>query len=161
MRSSRAGRMLAVAGAIALTLAARSSGNGDGSAPAAPGDGSASPGSGDGAAENGCAALAGLSGPIEDRGTAEATGGAITLDAAEFAFSPTCVEADGGKTLEVTVTNGGSALHNFSVASLGIDQDVQAGETITVEVSLPDSDPVPFVCKYHVANGMQGAFLTG
>jgi plastocyanin len=98
-----------------------------------------------------------------DRGPRDGRGHrrAITLDAAEFALSPTCVEADGGKTLEVTVTNGGSALHNFSVASLGIDQDVQAGETITVEVSLPDSDPVPFVCKYHVANGMQGAFLTG
>lgn len=32
---------------------------------------------------------------------------------------------------------------------------------ITVEVPLPDSGAVPFVCRYHVANGMQGAFLTG
>jgi len=38
---------------------------------------------------------------------------------------------------------------------------VQTGEAITVEVTLPDSGAVPFVCKYHVANGTQGAFLTG
>lgn len=153
MRSSAIGRVLAVAGALALTLGACSSGNDDGSPDEASGDGAA--------AGSGCAAAAGLSGPIEDRGTAEASGGAIALDASEFAFTPTCVDAVGGETLEVTVTNDGSALHNLSVESLGIDEDVQAGETITVEVTLPDSGAVPFVCKYHVANGMQGAFLTG
>jgi len=56
------------------------------------------------------------------------------------------------------VTNTGSALHNLSVESLGIDEDIQAGETISVEVTLPDSGSVPFVCKYHTANGKQGAF---
>ena len=33
---------------------------------------------------------------------------------------------------------------------------MQAGETITA-VMLPDTGSVPFVCKYHVANGVQGA----
>lgn len=117
-------RGLVLVGALALTLAACSSGNSDGQAAKAP----ASEGP---AAEGGCAAAAGLSGPIEDRGTATASGGAITLDASEFAFSPTCVEAGAGETLEVTVTNSGSALHNLSVESLGIDQDVQVDETIT------------------------------
>ena len=61
----------------------------------------------------------------------------------------------------MTLTNSGSALHNLSVESLGIDEDVQAGETISAEVTLPDSGSVPFTCKYHVANGMQGAFVIG
>lgn len=139
--------------ALALTLAACSSGNDDGQ----PAEASANEGP---TADGGCAAAAGLSGPIEDS-TALATGGAVTLDASEFAFSPTCVEAGAGQTLEVTVTNSGSALHNLSVESLGIDDDVKAGETITVEVTLPDSGSVPFVCKYHIANGMKGAFLIG
>jgi plastocyanin len=156
MRSSATGRVFAIAGAIALTLAACSSGNGDGSTERA-----APPASDDPTPAGGCADAAGLTGAVEDRGTAEASGGAITLDAIEFAFSPTCVEASGGRSLEVTVTNSGSALHNLSVESLGIDEDVQAGETITVEVKLPDSGAVPFVCKYHVANGMQGGFSTG
>ena len=153
MPSSATGGVLAIAGAFALTLGACSSGN-EGSSEAASG-------TGDPAAGSTCAAAAGLSGPIEDRGTAETSGGAITLDASEFAFSPTCIEAAAGETLEVTVKNGGSALHNLSVESLGIDQDVRAGETITVEVTLPDSGAVPFLCKYHVANGMQGAFVIG
>jgi plastocyanin len=153
MRSSATGRILAIAGALALTLGACSSGNESSTEAAATTE--------EPPAGGGCAAAAGLSGPIEDQGTAEAAGGAITLDASEFAFSPTCIEAAGGETLEVTVANGGSALHNLSVASLGIDEDVVAGETITVEVTLPDSGSLPFVCKYHVSNGMQGAFVIG
>ncbi|HET8525338.1 MAG TPA: cupredoxin domain-containing protein [Actinomycetota bacterium] len=98
---------------------------------------------------------------MEDRGTAEASGGTLALDASEFAFAPTCVESGAGETLEVTVTNTGSALHNLTIESLGIDEDVQAGRTITVQVKLPASGSVPFFCKYHVANGMQGAFLIG
>jgi plastocyanin len=155
VRSFGSVRGLVLVGALALALGACSSGNGDGSA-----GGAAPPASGDPASAGGCADAAGLAGAVEDRGTAEASGGAVTLDATEFAFSPTCVEAGGGRSLEVTVTNSGSALHNLSVGSLGIDEDVQAGEMITVEVTLPDSGAVPFVCKYHVANGMQGAFLT-
>jgi plastocyanin len=153
MRSIAAARGLAIAGALALTLAACSSANSDGGAADGDGDGPA--------ADGGCAAAAGLSGPIEDRGTAQASGGAITLDASEFAFSPTCVEAGAGETVEVTLMNSGSALHNLSVESLGIDEDVKSGETIDVDVTLPDSGSVPFTCKYHVTNGMQGAFVIG
>jgi plastocyanin len=140
----------------ALALGACSSGNGDG-----PAEGAASPGVDNPVSDGGCAEAAGLTGAIEDRGTAEASGRAVTLDASEFAFSPTCVESGAGETLEVTVMNTGSALHNLTIESLGIDEDAQAGETITVQVRLPDSGPIPFVCKYHVANGMQGAFLIG
>jgi plastocyanin len=156
MRRFGAARGLVLVGAIALSLGACSSGNGDG-----PAGGAAPTGNDDPTSAGGCAAVAGLTGPIEDRGTAEASGGAVTLDASEFAFAPTCVESGAGETLEVTVTNTGSALHNLTVESLGIDEDVQAGETITLQVTLPDSGSLPFVCKYHVANGMQGAFLIG
>jgi plastocyanin len=146
-------RGLAFATIFALALAACSS---SGATPSAEQGAEGEPES-----SSACADAADLTGPIEDRGTEEASGGAITLDASDFAFSPTCVEAGSGGTLEVTVANGGSALHNLSVDPLGIDEDVPAGETITVELTLPDSGPVPFVCKYHIANGMQGAFLTG
>ena len=141
-------------GSLALALVSCSSGTGDDPAEGAAGNDNPT-------SADGCAEAAGLTGPIEDRGTAEASGGAVTLEASEFAFSPTCVEAGAGETLEVTVTNGGSALHNLTIESLEIDEDVQAGETINVEVTLPDSGSVPFVCKYHEANGMQGAFLIG
>jgi plastocyanin len=156
MRPIGALRGLVLVGALALALGACSSGNGDG-----PVEGAAPTGNDNPTSAGGCAEAAGLTGAIEDRGTAEASSGAVTLDASEFAFAPTCVESDAGEMLEVTVTNTGSALHNLSVESLGIDEDVQAGETITVQVTLPDSGSLPFVCKYHVSDGMQGAFLIG
>lgn len=142
MRSFGATRGLVLAGALTLVLGACSSENGDG-----PAEGATPTGNDNPTPAGGCAEAAGLTGAIEDRGTAGASGGAVTLDASEFAFSPTCVEAEAGGTLEVTVTNGGTALHNLSVESLGIDEDVRAGETITVDVKLPDSGSLPFVCQ--------------
>ena len=158
MRAFGAARRLVLAGALTLALGACSSENGDGPAEGATPTGNDGPTS-----AGGCAAAAGLTGPIEDRGTAEASGGTLALDASEFAFAfaPTCVESGAGETLEVTVTNTGSALHNLTIQSLGIDEDVRAGQTITVQVKLPDSGSIAFFCKYHVANGMQGAFLIG
>jgi plastocyanin len=114
MRPIGALRGLVLVGALALALGACSSGNGDG-----PVEGAAPTGNENPTSAGGCAEAAGLTGAIEDRGTAEASSGAVTLDASEFAFAPTCVESDAGEMLEVTVTNTGSALHNLSVESLG------------------------------------------
>lgn len=59
------------------------------------------------------------------------------------------------------VTNTGTALHNFSVADQGIDQDIPVGEAISVTVKLPPSGSLAFLCKYHIGAGMQGAFVVG
>ena len=108
-----------------------------------------------------CAALAGLSGAVEDHGTVALSGGSIEIDAGDFFFDPTCVTASSSGTITVTVTNTGNALHNLTVADQGIDKDVQVGDSITVKVKLPRSGSLPFLCKYHSASGMQGAFVIG
>jgi len=87
----------------------------------------------------------------------EASGSTTKLEAGDFFFAPTCVVVAGGE-LAVTVKNDGTALHNFSITSLGIDRDVQQEQAITVMVRF-DGSPLPFFCKFHVAAGMQGAFL--
>ncbi len=107
-----------------------------------------------------CQAAAGLTGKVSDHGTHRAAGTAIHLDGADFYFDPTCVQVGRG-TLTVTVENVGQALHNLSIPSLGIDRDVDVGRSIRVKVSLNESQPLPFFCKYHVGAGMQGAFLPG
>ncbi len=107
-----------------------------------------------------CQSRAGLTGKVDDRGTKSFSGSAVELQAGDFFFSPTCVGGVGG-SVTVTVENGGQALHNFSITSLGIDQDVPSGQSITVEVQLPASGVLPFFCKYHVGAGQQGAFLVG
>lgn len=104
-----------------------------------------------------CALQAGLSGTVDDRGSGSAQGGAVTLDAGDSFFAPTCVTGTG--EMRVTVKNSGAMLHSLSVASQQIDKDVAAGESIAVSVNFPASGALPFFCKYHVAQGMQGGFI--
>lgn len=142
---------------LALVLTACSSGGG-GSSPASsaspPATSVASPTFG-----SDCGTLAGLTGQVTDHGTQQASGATIDLEAGDFFFKPTCVVVAAGRTLTVRVTNDGQALHNLSITSLGIDQDVAAGQTISVQVSFEGTGPLPFFCKYHLASGMQGAFV--
>jgi plastocyanin len=49
----------------------------------------------------------------------------------------------------LTVTNEGQALHSFTITDQGIDQDVQAGEEATVDLSGLDAGSYDFICKYH------------
>jgi len=108
-----------------------------------------------------CAKLAGLSGTVQDHGTAAVSGTSVEIEAGDFFFDATCLTASSPGTIKVTVTNAGNALHNFTVAEQGIDQDVPIGESISLTVRLPASGSLPFLCKYHSASGMQGAFVVG
>jgi plastocyanin len=138
---------------LAVTAAACGSGGGSAATSAPPAAGSSSGGD--------CAALAGLTGSVQDDGSSAVSGTSVEIDAGDFFFDPTCLTASSAGTIAVTVTNTGNALHNFTVEEQGIDQDVQVGESITVKVKLPASGALPFLCKYHVGSGMQGAFVVG
>ena len=89
------------------------------------------------------------------------SGTSIEIDAGDFFFDPTCLTTSSPGRITVTVTNTGNALHNFTVEEQGIDEDVQVGESITVKVQVGATGSVPFLCKYHVGSGMQGAFVAG
>jgi plastocyanin len=99
--------------------------------------------------------------PVEDRGTSTAVDGTITLAGGDFFFEPTCVVAEPGSQLTISVDNVGRILHNIAVEEQDIDEDVGAGETITVTVEVPDSGTLHFICKYHTSAGMVGAVTTG
>lgn len=108
-----------------------------------------------------CAALGGISGPLDDRGTQPASGGSLALIAGDSYFSPTCITKVGAGTVTVKITNTGTALHNVTVASQGIDSDIPAGQSVSVKVAVTGSAPLTYVCKYHRASGMQGALVPG
>lgn len=95
------------------------------------------------------------------RGTVAASGGTVALDGGDQFFDPTCVTGLPAGTAEVTVTNVGESLHNIKIEDQDIDTDVAVGETVTVEVEIPESGVVPFVCKYHTTLGMNGALVAG
>lgn len=148
------GRVLGGLAVLVLTASACSSGGAEATSPSL--SPAASP-----TARADCATLAGLSGTVQDHGTAAVSGTSVAIDAGDFFFDPTCLTASSPGTVTVTVTNTGNALHNFTVEEQGIDQDVQIGESVTLKVELPASGSLPFLCKYHSAAGMQGAFVVG
>lgn len=49
----------------------------------------------------------------------------------------------------ITVMNEGEALHSFTLADGDIDQDVQAGEDASIDLSGLDAGTYDFICKYH------------
>jgi plastocyanin len=101
-----------------------------------------------------------LSGKVNNKGTADATGGTIELDQSDFSFSPTFVKIPAGATsLTVTVKNMGQHQHTFTVSSQKIDKVLNPGESVTVTVNVPGPGAIGFSCRFHKSQGMQGAFF--
>jgi plastocyanin len=102
-----------------------------------------------------------LSGKVNNEGTADATGtDELEVEADDFYFKPTFVKVTAGQKLTVKLKNEGAAAHTFTSAELGVDQELQAGDTATVEITVPSADSVTFFCRFHQGGGMQGAVFT-
>jgi plastocyanin len=79
--------------------------------------------------------------------------GGTTLTLKDNVFDPAQFTIAAGA--QITLTNAGSNLHNFSVEGQDIDKDVQPGETETEDLELPAGTYTMF-CKYHRSLGMKG-----
>jgi plastocyanin len=78
---------------------------------------------------------------------------AVSVDAKDFEFSPTTLSVGTGQKITLTFKNTGSAEHNFSIASLKVNQDLAAGKTATVTFTAPSSaGDVEYFCEYHKAS---------
>jgi plastocyanin len=97
---------------------------------------------------------------VNDHGAKPMSSSTVALTAGDFFFSPTCTTSvSSSSTVVLRVhNNSGQTLHNVSVPSQGIDQDVVAGQTITVRIKV-GSTPLVFFCKYHKTSGMYGALV--
>ena len=149
-----------IAGGAALValLGAACGGGGADSAPSAPVE--VRTASGASASIGKCPASVALGDSVKDHGSARAPGTAISLEAGDAFFAPTCITGVSAGKVKVTIKNTGSALHNFSIPEQEIDVDVPAGKTITVDVDALSASTI-FNCKYHRTSGMVGAFLQG
>jgi len=58
----------------------------------------------------------------------------------------------------VELVNEGNATHTFTSDALGVDEDVDASESSSVTVTLPEEGAVEFHCRFHEGQGMRGAF---
>ena len=141
-----------MSGATAVVLAACS---GSSSPPAAATAGGSSSTSSAAAV---CPASAGLTGAVDDRGTAASRGSNIAIAVEDSYFEPTCVTEVSPGTVTLTMKNTGASLHNISVPERGIDTDLPTGQTVTVHVTV-GATPLHYFCKYHRTSGMQAALL--
>jgi len=97
-----------------------------------------------------------------DKGTKDASGvPSLELEADNYYFEPTFVRGTAGQKLKLQLTNDSSTLHNISVPALLIDKDIAAKSKIEVDVTLPQSGVLLFLCKLHTAQGMNGELLVG
>ena len=100
-----------------------------------------------------------LQGEVNDEGTEEISGDEVEMELDDYYFGPTFLKAQPGATVTLELENEGDETHTFTSDSLGVDQEVAAGESATVEVTLPDDGAVAFYCRFHQDRGMQGAFF--
>jgi len=90
-------------------------------------------------------------------GETEAAGDAqvITVEAHEYRYSPRTIEFEPGKPVTLTLRNEGLVDHTFTTEDPATDVVVPARQSRTVTVSLGRA--VAYFCRFHQANGMQGA----
>jgi hypothetical protein len=99
---------------------------------------------------------------FHDRGTTAVRSGASTrLETGGDYFSPTFLRGTPLSKAVLTLHNGDSRVHNFSITSQSLDQGIPAGGTVTVEVQFPASGALLFYCKLHTTEGMNGELLAG
>jgi plastocyanin len=85
----------------------------------------------------------------EDGGGSGSGSGAagVTLTAEDFSFDPGTVTAAAGDTIELS--NEGEAPHNLQAEDAGLDQDVDPGESVSIDLADVEPGTYDFICKFH------------
>lgn len=99
-----------------------------------------------------------LEGPVNDKGAASLEDDQLKMELGDFYFAPTFVQAIAGASVTLQLHNEGATAHTFTNDELGVDVTVDPGAEAEADVELPASGPVEFICRFHEAQGMRGAF---
>jgi uncharacterized cupredoxin-like copper-binding protein len=73
-----------------------------------------------------------------------------------FYFKPTVLTGSANQSLKLEIKNEGTAEHNFTIESLGVNVNIQPGQSQEVTVKFPGSGSVEFYCSFHRSLGMAG-----
>lgn len=92
-------------------------------------------------------------GETSDAGGNGGGGGAVTLTAADFAWDPSSLTVEAGGSIELV--NEDEAKHNITIEGADVDEDVDGGQTTTVDLGGLEAGSYDFVCEYH-ADSMTG-----
>ena len=75
-----------------------------------------------------------------------------------FAFDPADLTFNAGDTVDFTLI-GEAAFHTFTVDDLGIDVDVDAGDTVSLQFTFDTPGTYDLICVPHQALGMVGTII--
>jgi plastocyanin len=98
-------------------------------------------------------------------GTATVADGAVEITADDLAFDVGTIEATAGEDFTITLVNNDSAPHNISIYTeeggdaLVTGDTVEAGQTVTVDVSALEAGEYYFQCDIHP--DMNGTVVVG
>lgn len=81
----------------------------------------------------------------------------LEMELADFSFSPNAITAAPGQELTIALTNSGQTNHTFT--GEGVDEELAAGDSATVTVTVPDGT-FAFFCSFHQNQGMEGEIST-
>jgi plastocyanin len=95
------------------------------------------------------------SGGPQTTAPAEAGGGPVALAAKDNEFDPKAITAKAG-AVTIEMKNNGVSPHTFTSTDLGVDVNVDAGKTGTIQIADAKPGTYKFVCKYHESLGMTG-----
>ena len=74
-------------------------------------------------------------------------GGIVTVTAADFSFDPGTLTAATSDTIELA--NEGESPHNLQAEEAGLDEDVDAGETVSIDLADVEPGTYDFICSFH------------
>jgi len=94
-----------------------------------------------------------------DGGGGGGGGSTVTLTAKDFSFEPGTLSAAAGDTIEFA--NEGESPHNLQAEEAGLDEDVDPGDTVSVDLADAEPGTYDFICKFH-PDDMKGTLeITG
>jgi len=86
----------------------------------------------------------------DDGDSAAASGGggsSVTLTAEDFSFEPGTLTAGTSDTIELS--NEGESPHNLQAEEADLDEDVDAGETVSIDLADVEPGTYDFICSFH------------
>lgn len=105
-----------------------------------------------------------LEGTVNDHGTEDLSAqGArveVRIEADDVYFEPTFFETVAGASINVEIGNEGNLPHTFTNDAFDIDEVIDPGEKREITFELSAGEPMNFICRFHLEQGMQGAFFT-
>jgi plastocyanin len=93
-----------------------------------------------------------------DHGAADLSGmGETSLELDDFYFEPTVLVGEPEQTINIELENEGQAPHTFTLDDGSVDEELQPGDKVEVDVGFPESGHLRFTCQFHAGDGMMGA----